>query len=52
MNKIKNKENEMKVIKIDIFMRCPNCNNKLYHLQKYCDNCGIKLNWSEVKSNE
>lgn len=28
---------------------CPNCQNHLYINQKYCDKCGQKLDWSEVK---
>ena len=30
------------------FALCPCCNNKgLLNKQKYCDNCGQKLDWSE-----
>ena len=29
---------------------CPNCQNRLYIDQKYCDKCGQKLDWS--KENE
>lgn len=32
------------------FALCPCCNGKgLLDKQKYCDNCGQKLDWSDVK---
>ena len=31
------------------FALCPCCNGKgLFNKQKYCDNCGQKLDWSDV----
>ena len=27
---------------------CPECQQNLYVEQKYCDNCGQKLNWRDV----
>ena len=33
---------------------CPNCNEILgiaYDFQKYCDNCGTKLDWSKIIKN-
>ena len=32
------------------FVLCPCCNGKgLFNKQKYCDNCGQKLDWSDEK---
>ena len=61
LQKLVNKETPKEVIKFTseitnseeayTFYTCPSCRKYLYINQKYCDNCGVEIDWSEENGN-
>ena len=41
----------MAVSKKEIYYRCPKCDERIRKRQKYCCECGINLDWSELDKN-